>query len=319
MLSRRHCCLLRHSVPMFTRRSRRSNVRCICVVGHMGRNSAQTMWPTVGGSRPNDLAGDATSVVVLGTVAMHAMRAGDAVVVIMHRRADCPHEPDAKGKPPLAAGYQCPFCKASADHYSRECPHRFAAGSANASANKAKTAFEKEVAAEATKVAMELYSQYEDPDRCATPEPRTHRRGSPAWTPREVATPGCGLRCRQLRTLAALAVANGRCLLTELSYRPSRPWVLIGNGEQSGLHRSPGYIVNQEQSPKSCGLSDPNVPLAGSPAPRLVLPVLEVVALLVDFRVILGSAGSPIRLCPTPPLRQNFVMVILVHRESVSD
>ena len=154
----------------------------------------------------------------------------------------------------------------------------------------------------------------------ATPEPRTHRRGSPAWTPREVATPGCGLRCRQLRTLAALAVANGRCLLTELSYRPSRPWVLIGNGEQSGLHRSPGYIVNQEQSPKSCGLSDPNVPLAGSPAPRLVLPVLEVVALLVDFRVILGtgpsSAGSPIRLCPTPPLRQNFVMVILVHRES---
>ena len=100
----------------------------------------------------------------------------------------------------------------------------------------------------------------------ATPEPRTHRRGSPAWTPREVATPGCGLRCRQLRTLAALAVANGRCLLTELSYRPSRPWVLIGNGEQSGLHRSPGYIVNQEQSPKSCGLNDPNVPLAGSPA-----------------------------------------------------
>ena len=92
-----------------------------------------------------------------------------------------------------------------------------------------------------------------------------------------------------------------------------------GNGEQSGLHRSPGYIVNQEQSPKSCGPSDPNVPLAGSPAPRLVLPVLEVVALLVDFRVILGSAGSPIRLCPTPPLRQNFVMVILVHRESVSD
>ena len=145
----------------------------------------------------------------------------------------------------------------------------------------------------------------------ATPEPRTHRRGSPAWTPREVATPGRGLRCRQLRTLAALAVANGRCLLTELSYRPSQPWVLIGNGEQSGLHRSPGYIVNQEQSPKSCGLSDPNVPLAGSPAPRLVLPVLEVVALLVDFRVILGSAGSPIRLCPTPPLRQNFVMVIL--------
>ena len=80
-----------------------------------------------------------------------------------HRRADCPHEPDATGKPP--AGYQCPFCKTSADHYSKECPHRFTAGSANASANKAKTAFEKEVAAEATKVAMELYSQYEDPDR----------------------------------------------------------------------------------------------------------------------------------------------------------
>ena len=39
----------------------------------------------------------------------------------------------------------------------------------------------------------------------ATPEPRTHRRGSPAWTPREVATPGRGLRCRQLRTLEALA------------------------------------------------------------------------------------------------------------------
>ena len=48
----------------------------------MGRNNAQTMWPTVGGSRPNDLAGDATSVVVLGTVAMHAVRAGDAVGVI---------------------------------------------------------------------------------------------------------------------------------------------------------------------------------------------------------------------------------------------
>ena len=39
----------------------------------------------------------------------------------------------------------------------------------------------------------------------AMPEPRTHRRGSPAWTPREVATPGRGLRCRQLRTLEALA------------------------------------------------------------------------------------------------------------------
>ena len=47
----------------------------------------------------------------------------------------------------------------------KECLHCFTAGSANASANKAKTAFEKEVAAEATKVAMELYSQYEDPDR----------------------------------------------------------------------------------------------------------------------------------------------------------
>ena len=80
-----------------------------------------------------------------------------------HCHADCPHEPDANGKPP--AGFQCPFCKACADHYSKECPNCFTAGSANAKANKAKAAFEKEVEAEVTKVAMELYSQYEDPDQ----------------------------------------------------------------------------------------------------------------------------------------------------------
>ena len=114
-------------------------------------------------------------------------------------------------------------------------------------------------------------------------------------------------------------MANGRCLLTELAsaFPAAGPdcWErrTVRSNPVSWLYR------HQEQSPKSCGPSDPNVPLAGSPAPRLVLPVLEVVALLVDFRVILGSAGSPIRLCPTPPLRQNFVMVILVHRESVSD
>ena len=62
----------------------------------------------------------------------------------------------------------------------------------------------------------------------------------------------------------ALGWPTDGCLLTELLGLPSRG--SCGNGEQSGLHRSPGYIVNQEQSPKSCGLSDPNVPLAGSPA-----------------------------------------------------
>ena len=131
--------------------------------------SARTMSLTVGGLRHNNPAGDATSVDILGTVAMHAVHAGDAVgattavltaLMNLMLRASPRQATSA-----LLQGKPVPFCKANADYYSKEYPERFTAGSVSASANKARMAFEKEVAPEATKVSMELYSQYGDPDQ----------------------------------------------------------------------------------------------------------------------------------------------------------
>ena len=49
--------------------------------------------------------------------------------------------------------------------------------------------------------------------------------------------------------------------------------------------------------------------LAALPPPG-VLPVLEVVALLMDFGRILGSAGSPVRLCPTSRHKEGGAKVV---------
>ena len=105
----------------------------------------------------------------------------------------------------------------------------------------------------------------------ATPEPRTPRglgvTGGPRRAPRRRSWMRRGLRCRPYNT-EALAWPTDGCLLTaDDSCGLAGRGVLIGNGEQSGFSRTSGLILTREQSPKSCGPNDPNVPLAaGSPA-----------------------------------------------------